>query len=108
MVNRSAIESLIKAGAFDSLGAARARLFAAIDRAMQSGAAAAADRRRGQLALFGRDDEGDPQQAGTANLPELPEWEHRDRLVKEKEVLGFYLSSHPLAEQRPHSKAAPK
>jgi len=96
-VNRAALESLIKAGAFDSLGARRARLFAAIDRAMQSGAAAAADRRRGQLGLFG-DEEDQSDQAGTADLPDLPEWDRRDKLAKEKEVLGFYLSSHPLAE----------
>jgi DNA polymerase-3 subunit alpha len=96
-LNRAALESLIKAGAFDSLGARRAQLFAAIDRAMQSGAAAAADRRSGQLGLFG-DDEDQSDQAGTADLPELPEWDRRTKLAKEKEVLGFYLSSHPLAE----------
>jgi DNA polymerase-3 subunit alpha len=98
-VNRAALESLIKAGAFDSLGARRAQLLAAIDRAMQSGATAAADRRRGHLGLFG-DDEEQSDQAGTADLPDLPEWDRRDKLAKEKEVLGFYLSSHPLAEHR--------
>jgi len=98
-VNRAALETLIKAGAFDSLGAHRAQLFAAIDRAMQSGVSAAADRRSGQLGLFGNDE--DPsERAGTANLPEVPEWDRRDKLTKEKEVLGFYLSSHPLAEHQ--------
>ena len=48
VVNRAAIESLIKAGAFDSLGATRAKLFAALDRALQAGASAASDRRSGQ------------------------------------------------------------
>lgn len=98
-VNRAALETLIKAGAFDSLGAHRAQLFAAIDRAMQSGVSAAADRRSGQLGLFG-DDEDPSERAGTANLPEVPEWDRRDKLTKEKEVLGFYLSSHPLAEHQ--------
>jgi len=98
-VNRTAIESLVKAGAFDSFGARRAALFAAIDRAMQSGAAAAADRRVGQRSLFGDDEDDQPGQT-TVNLPELPEWEPRDKLAKEKEVLGFYLSSHPLAEHQ--------
>jgi len=97
-VNRSTIETLIKAGAFDSLGARRAALFAAIDRAMQSGAAAAADRRSGQLGLFGSDD--DDQHPGAANLPDVPEWNEREKLAGEKEVLGFYLSSHPLAEHQ--------
>ena len=95
-MNRTAIESLVKAGAFDSLGGRRAQQLAAIDRALQSGASAAADRRSGQMGLFG-DEEETPQSAMLA-LPEVPEWEPRERLAKEKEVLGFYLSSHPLAE----------
>ncbi len=97
-VNRSTIETLVKAGAFDSLGARRAQLFHVIDRALQSGAAAAADRRSGQLSLFGDEGEDDDQDAATVNLPDVPEWDQRDKLLKEKEVLGFYLSSHPLAE----------
>lgn len=97
VVNRTAIESLIKAGAFDLLGGRRAQLFHVIDRALQAGHAAAADRRTGQLGLFG-DDEEDDTQAVAAQLPDVPEWEERDKLTKEKEVLGFYLTSHPLAE----------
>jgi DNA polymerase-3 subunit alpha len=96
-VNRTAIESLIKAGAFDSLGAKRSQIFASIDRALQAGAAAASDRRTGQMGLFGNDEDDEPA-AVAAQLPDLPEWEERDRLSKEKEVLGYYLTSHPLAE----------
>jgi DNA polymerase-3 subunit alpha len=99
-VNRTAVENLIKAGAFDALGGRRAQLLAGLDRAMQAGAAAAADRRRGQLALFASDDE--PQQTAAANLPDVPDWNQRERLAKEREVLGFYLASHPLEE---HAKA---
>jgi len=99
-VNRTAIESLIKAGAFDSLSASRAQLFAVIDRALQAGSAAAADRRSGQKSLFGGDDEDTPTDTGPVNLPDVPAWEERERLVKEKEVLGFYLSSHPLDEHQ--------
>ncbi len=95
VVNRAAIESLIKAGAFDSLGATRAKLFAGIDRALQAGASAAADRRSGQMGLFGDDDQ---PETGSTDLPDVPPWDERERLVKEKEVLGFYLTSHPLAE----------
>ena len=98
-VNRSTIETLIKAGALDSLPGSprRAQLFGAVDRALQSGAAKAADRRSGQMGMFDDldDDEDDP---AAVNLPDVPEWEERDKLAKEKEVLGFYLSSHPLAE----------
>ena len=99
-VNRTAIESLIKAGAFDSLGAKRSQLFAAMDRALQAGAAAASDRRSGQKSLFGGDEDDEPTQAGAANLPNVPDWDQREQLSNEKEVLGFYLSSHPLAEHQ--------
>ena len=96
--NRAAIETLVKAGAFDSMGARRAQYSAAIERALQSGAAMHADRKSGQKGLF--DDFDDEEQASTAkaSLPDLPEWENKIRLAAEKEVLGFYLSSHPLAE----------
>ncbi len=96
-VNRTAIESLVKCGALDGLGGSRAQWFAAIDRALQAGAAAAADRRSGQKGLFG-DEEDEPPGAAAKDLPDLPEWDERDRLAKEKESLGFYMSSHPLAE----------
>jgi DNA polymerase-3 subunit alpha len=99
VVGRTAIESLVKAGAFDCFGARRAQLAQTVDRALQSGASIAKDRRSGQRGLFdlGDDDAGDAA-APSTSLPDVPEWEERDRLVKEKEVLGFYLSSHPLAE----------
>ena len=96
-VNRTAIESLLKAGAFDSLGAHRGQLFAAIDRALQAGAAAAIDRRSGQKSLFGDDDQQQTE-TGSTHLPDVPPWEDREQLAKEKEVLGYYLTSHPLAE----------
>ncbi len=95
-VGRAAIETLVKAGAFDSLGDNRAQQFAAIDRALQSGASAAADRRSGQLGLFGEEEA--PEESGAAGLPDVPEWDDRQRLAREKEVLGFYLSQHPLEE----------
>jgi DNA polymerase-3 subunit alpha len=69
-----------------------------IDRALQSGASAAADRRSGQKGLFGDENEEDQKATVAAALPDIPEWEPRDKLSKEKEVLGFYLTSHPLAE----------
>ena len=95
--NRSTIETLVKAGAFDSFGVARARLMAGIDRAMQSGASVLADKKSGQKGLFDEVEEDQTQAAG-ADLPELPEFEEKEQLTMEKEVLGFYLSSHPLAE----------
>ncbi len=94
---RAAIETLVKAGALDSLGARRAQLMAAIDRAMQCGAAVLADRRSGQRGLF-QDAEEDSASASNGALPDLPEFGEKERLAMEKEVLGFYLTSHPLAE----------
>jgi DNA polymerase-3 subunit alpha len=95
-VNRGAIESLVKAGAFDFTGARRSQNMAAIERALQSGASALADRRSGQKGLF--EDAAEESSTATGTLPDLPEWPERERLSAEKEVLGFYLSSHPLAE----------
>ncbi len=98
VVHRNVIESLIKAGAFDSLGIRRSQCMAILDRALQAGAAAAADRRTGQRSLFGESAASPANSPALLDLPELPEWPLRERLAKEKEVLGFYLSSHPLEE----------
>ena len=97
-VNRSTIETLIKAGAFDSMDVQRSQLFAVIERAMQSGAAAIEDRRRGQASLFDQFGDNNVDDEVMANLPDIPEWDDRQRLAGEKEVLGYYLCSHPLAE----------
>jgi DNA polymerase-3 subunit alpha len=96
--SRATIETLIKAGAFDSLGGKRSQFTAVIDRAVQSGASLAADRKSGQKGLFGDDD--DPDAKLQTSLPRLDEWPDRERAQKEKEVLGFYLTSHPLDEHK--------
>jgi DNA polymerase-3 subunit alpha len=96
LCNRATIESLIKAGAFDFAGARRAQLMAVLDRAMQTGAALLADRKSGQKGLFDDADEGPTVRV--QSLPDLPEWDEKEKLACEKEVLGFYLTSHPLAE----------
>jgi len=99
--NRSTIETLIKAGAFDCLGGQREQYLAVIDRALQSGAAAAADRRSGQMSLFGGDEDETAEKAGAVeSLPEVPPMDEREKLLAEREVLGFYLTSHPLAEHQ--------
>ncbi|MDP6442197.1 MAG: DNA polymerase III subunit alpha, partial [Pirellulaceae bacterium] len=96
--NRATIETLVKAGAFDSLAARRSQLLAVIDRAVQAGAAALADRRSGQKSLFGAMDEDADDATDAVPLPNVPEIEQREKLLLEKEVLGFYLSAHPLEE----------
>jgi DNA polymerase-3 subunit alpha len=100
--NKSAIETLIKAGAMDCFGAQRSQLSAAIEKALQIGAAALADRKSGQASLFGGfDDEPEETAAKTVALPDVPPWPEKEQLLAEKEVLGFYLSSHPMAEYEP-------
>jgi DNA polymerase-3 subunit alpha len=94
---KGTIETLIQAGAFDSFGVKRAALAAMIDRAVQSGASLASDRKSGQKSLFGGDDSGAKPAAA---LPNIDDWSDRERAQKEKEVLGFYLTSHPLDEQK--------
>ena len=95
--NRSSIETLIKAGAMDCFGARRSQLLATLDRAIQSGVAAHADRKSGQKSLFGDFAEESEEQVNST-LPDIPEMEERELLSCEKEVLGFYLTSHPLAQ----------
>ncbi len=102
LVNRRVIESLIKAGAFDSLGIPRAQLLATLDRAMEAGQRRQRDRQEGQGSFFelmGADDAGAAAPAAVEEEA-IPEWPSDQRLAYEKEVLGFYLSGHPLARFR--------
>ena len=95
--SRSSIESLIKAGAMDTFGGHRAQLVGALDRALQAGASAQADKKSGQMNLFGAP-EPSAAEPEVVDMPEVDEWEEREKLGYEKEVLGYYLTSHPLAE----------
>ena len=93
--NRATIEALIKCGAFDSLGASRAAMIAVLDRAIEIGQSAAADRKMGQLNFFDAfngDDEDEP----APRFPDVPPWTEAQLLAAEKETLGFYVTSHPL------------
>ncbi|HSU30138.1 MAG TPA: DNA polymerase III subunit alpha [Bryobacteraceae bacterium] len=92
-VNRRVIESLIKAGALDSTGANRAQLSEALDRALESGLRANRDRSMGQHGLFGMFAEEGKQEFPLANLQD---WTMEQKLAGEKEVLGIYVSGHPL------------
>ncbi len=99
--NKAAVETLIKAGALDCFNARRSQLSAIVERAFQAGASAQADKRSGQTSLFGGDEEEEESHVATATLPDIEEWPEREKLLAEKEVLGFYLQSHPLAEYEP-------
>jgi DNA polymerase-3 subunit alpha len=97
-VNKRVLESLIKAGAFDSLGYKRSQLAAAIDSAIEGGQRIQRSRAVGQADLFGS--LGVEVQATEPDLPHLPEWSHQTLLHGEKETLGFYISGHPLSRHQ--------
>jgi DNA polymerase-3 subunit alpha len=88
------VESMIKAGAFDSLGHTRRSLLAIHDEAIDSLAVIKREAASGQVDLFGDLMEEDPT---TIEIPQLPEWTKRDLLSHEREMLGLYVSDHPLA-----------
>ncbi|MDX1623438.1 MAG: DNA polymerase III subunit alpha [Gemmatimonadota bacterium] len=101
--NKRVLESLVMAGACDSLEGHRARQVAALDLAISYGQRKADERERGQFTIFA----GDPENT-SENLPPLPEveeWKDGDRLRMEKEVLGFYISGHPLDKVRAQLEA---
>jgi DNA polymerase-3 subunit alpha len=105
IVAKSAIEKLIKAGAFDCLGARRSQLLHVLGRAIQAAGESQEDRRHGQMNLFEEFAGPAAEAAGmTEALPDIPEWPVTEKLKFEKEALDFYFSSHPLAqhEQRLH------
>jgi DNA polymerase-3 subunit alpha len=98
LCNKRVIESLIDAGACDSLaGAHRAQLVAALDHAFSEAQVRQQERTSGQHALFGDDAPAAPP---PSVLPDVPHWTEHERLTREKAVLGFFISGHPLAKYR--------
>ena len=94
-VNKRAVESLIMSGAFDSLEGHRAQHIANLESILRVAQSEQAERDRGQMSLFGEAEEASPI---TVTLAEAPEYDPLERLKKEKEQLGFYVSGHPLEE----------
>ncbi len=98
-VNRKVLEALIKSGACDALGETRATLWHSLERVMTRAARTAQDRARGQTSLFGM---LEPEsEARVESLTRQPEWPIAERLAAEKELLGFYVTGHPLAPYLP-------
>ncbi len=93
-VNRRMIESFIKAGAMDTLEGSRAQLFAIIDGAMEAGTRVWKDRECGQHGLFAALMAAQP--AAEHPLPRVPDWTGQEKLAGEKEMLGLYITGHPL------------
>jgi DNA polymerase-3 subunit alpha len=94
-LNKRVLESLIKSGAMDSLGR-RAQLMEVLDKAMEQAQKSARDRDAGQHGLFGIFEEANPAAKAADRLPNVPDWEEQVRLANEKEILGFWISGHPL------------
>ncbi len=93
-VNRRAIETLARAGAFDSLHPDRAQVFAAAETLSGYGQSVAAERASSQGSLFG----GDQVEAQRPRLPKIDSWTGTQRLDEELAAVGFYLSGHPLED----------
>jgi DNA polymerase-3 subunit alpha len=95
LMNKRVLESLIKSGALDSFGR-RAQLMQAVDKAMERAQKSQRDAAAGQSGLFGLFDDSAPVAAPENDLPKVADWDEHQRLQAEKEVLGFFVSGHPL------------
>ncbi|HEX2450342.1 MAG TPA: DNA polymerase III subunit alpha, partial [Gemmatimonadales bacterium] len=103
LCNKRVLESLIVAGACDGLGGHRKQLCEALDRVLAEAQLKQEEREAGQGMLFelAATGENGREQAGTERpLPDVPPWTEAERLAKEKEVLGFFISGHPLERFR--------
>jgi DNA polymerase-3 subunit alpha len=98
LLNKRVLESLVKSGAMDSLGR-RAQLMAVLDKAMERAAKAQRDAESGQHGLFGVFQQ-EESHLNNDNLPEIPDWDEHTRLAAEKEILGFFITGHPLEKYK--------
>jgi DNA polymerase-3 subunit alpha len=98
-LSKKAVEALVKCGAFDFTRADRAQLFSEIDSAMAAAASAHRDKASGQVSMFDVFETAPPKQAKTG-ASKVPPWSHTEQLAYEKELLGFYVTGHPLDEYR--------
>ena len=104
--NKRVFEALIAAGACDALGGHRAQLLAALDHAINEASLLQEEAAKGQVSLFGdlladADDVfGSGNSSSPPPLPSVPVWSESERLTREKELLGFYISGHPLEPYR--------
>lgn len=97
LVNRKVLESLIKCGAMDSFGMYRSQLSAMIDRALEVAGGIQKDRANGQLSFFDKFEDQENFKKSYQDIPNIPEWPENQLLAHEKEMLGFYITNHPLA-----------
>ncbi len=95
-LNKKVLESLIKAGAMDLLSGTRAQMFASIDNALKYGHQRQNDALSDQVGLFNMSNSAESEVVVKPVLPDIEEWSEQESLDLEKEVLGLYLSGHPL------------
>lgn len=100
-MNKRFVESLIMAGALDEFPGSRAVLMASVDRALEVAARCQEDRDRGQISLFDLGGGAPSMDSSAEVLEEAEEWTAMEMLNKERDVLGLFLSGHPLDEFRP-------
>jgi DNA polymerase-3 subunit alpha len=98
LLNKRVLESLIKSGAMDGLGR-RAQLMAVLDRAIEGAQKIQRDAESGQHGLFGIFQQEEVSSSHN-KLPDTPDWDEHTRLANEKEILGFFISGHPLEKYR--------
>ncbi|MEX1051578.1 MAG: OB-fold nucleic acid binding domain-containing protein [Gemmatimonadales bacterium] len=96
LCNKRVLESLIGAGALDQLDGHRAQLFAALDNALREAQLLQQERDAGQVSLFGDAGGAEGGPAPRSPLPDIPVWSEHERLSREKEAIGFFISGHPL------------
>jgi DNA polymerase-3 subunit alpha len=99
LCNKRVFEALIGSGALDALGGHRAQYYAILDTALQEASLKAEERELGQTSLFGGPEPGSANTVAPV-LPTVPALTETERLQKEKEILGFYTSGHPLEPYR--------
>jgi DNA polymerase-3 subunit alpha len=97
LVNRKVIESLIRCGAMDSLALYRSQMSAMIDKALEVSGSVQKDRMDGQLSFFDKFEDEESFKKAYHDVPNIPEWPENQLLAYEKEMLGFYITKHPLA-----------
>ncbi len=101
-VNRKIVESLVKCGAFDCFGKFRSQLFEEIESAMGAAAAVQRDRASGQVSLFGDLAMPAPGSGKSSASQKVEPWPQHEMLAYEKELLGYYVSGHPLDRYAGH------
>jgi len=104
LANRKVIESLIKCGALDSLGLYRSQLMASLDKSLEAASTLQKDRMRGQLSFFDASGESSSFRKKFEQAPNIKEWPESQLLGFEKEMLGFYVTGHPLAKYEKYLK----